>query len=268
MILCDVLGVSTSGYYAWRERPKSRRAVEDEGLLSKIYAEYRASGESYGSPRVYRALKRHGEAVGQRRVERLMRDNGIRSCVARRSRRSATMREHYGCIDNEVCKHQVNGLDQVWVGDVTYLSMNGKRRYLATVMDRYSRRILGWSYGADRTISLTRTAFYKALAQRRPESGVLFHTDRGVEYMAKGYRQTLRNAGFTQSANRPRQMNDNAHMETWFKTLKAEMYSRWSFRSDGELRRAIGCYIGFYNGERLHSSLGYKTPMEIEAECT
>lgn len=266
--MCDLYNVSPSGYYAWRDRPRSRRDIEDEALLKKIYAAHEHSGQTYGSPRVHQALKRAGEEVGQRRVERLMREHGIRACSATRSRRSAAMREHYGSIDNEIYDCEVAAMDQVWVGDVTYLSIGGKRRYLATVMDRYSRRILGWAYSSDRTVSLTRQAFYNALKSRRPKTQPIFHTDRGVEYMATAYRKTLRNAGFVHSVNRRQSMNDNAHMESWFKTMKAEMYSRWSFRGDGELMKAIRCYIQFYNHERLHSSLSYRTPMEIENACT
>lgn len=264
--MCDLYDVTTSGYYAWRNRPLSKRAEEDKTLLSKINAVFNASDQSYGSPRVHRALLFQKQDVGRRRVERIMREHGIRACSATRTRRSSTMRLHYGSVDNRVYKKEVTSTDQVWVGDVTYLSVNGQRRYLATVMDRYSRRILGWAYGRDRTVNLTRRAFYNALKVRRPKAEPYFHTDRGTEYMADSYRKTLSNAGFIQSANRPRRMNDNAHMESWYKSMKSDMYHRRIFTSDGQLVNAMRSYIHYYNYERLHSSLGYRTPMEIDSK--
>jgi putative transposase len=262
--MCDLYGVSPSGYHAWKERPPSRRSVEDEQLLSQICEAHDASHQSYGSPRVFRALRRLNVAVGQRRVERIMREQGIRACSSTRSRRSATMRQHFGSASNQIYKQDVTAIDQVWVGDVTYLKVDGERRYLATVMDRYSRRILGWAYSADRTIDLTRRALYNALKVRRPKTSPYFHTDRGVEYMASGYKKSLANAGLLQSVNRRGRMNDNAHIESWHKSMKAEMYHRKSFTSDGQLVNAMRSYMNFYNNERLHSSLGYRTPMEID----
>lgn len=232
--------------------------------MSQICEAFDASHQRYGSPRIFRALKRNDVAVGQRRVERIMREHGIRACSSTRSRRSAAMRQHFGSADNRIYQQEVTTVDQVWVGDVTYLKVDGKRRYLATVMDRFSRRILGWAYSADRTVELTRRALHNALKIRRPVVSPYFHTDRGVEYMAAGYKQTLADAGLVQSVNRRGQMNDNAHIESWHKSMKAEMYNREAFSSDGQLVNAMRSYINFYNHERLHSSLGYRTPMEIE----
>ena len=166
--MCDLYGVSRSGYYAWEKRSPSRRAVEDKALLKKICDAYDASHQTYGSPRVFNALRRQGEVVGQRRVERLMREHGIRASSATRCRRAATMNRHFGRVDSHVHEQEITAIDQVWVGDVTYLQVDGERRYLATVMDRFSRRILGWSYSADRTAALTRRALRNALNVRRP----------------------------------------------------------------------------------------------------
>lgn len=265
--MSKVFGVSPRGYYAWRSRSPSRRSVEDTTLLQKIKAIYENSRQSYGSPRVYRALKRQGETVGKRRVERIMRDNGIRACSFTMYHRNPGNDRFFGSIDSKVHQLSVTDINQVWVSDVTYLKVGGQRRYLATVMDRYSRRLLGWSLGHDRTTSLTRRALHNALRCRKPGAGTIFHSDRGVEYMGLEFRASIKKAGLLQSVNRPRRMNDNAHMESWHKSMKSDMYHRETFVTDYGLRTAIKSYIDFYNNDRLHSSLGYQTPLEMERQC-
>ncbi|NOY16782.1 MAG: IS3 family transposase, partial [Gammaproteobacteria bacterium] len=262
VVMCDVYKVSPGGYYAWRDRPKSRRAVRDEELLGKILASYNASDATYGSPRVYEDLVRQGEDVGRRRIERLMRVNGIRACSTTLYRRMPGLHRFFGSIDCKVHELKVTGIDQVWSGDVTYLKVNGECRYLATVMDRYSRRLLGWSLGKERTTGLTRRALQRALNVRQPDN-VIFHSDRGTEYLGEKFKHAISKAGITQSTNRRHRMNDNAHMESWYKTMKSDMYHRQLFVNDRQLRDAMRKYIDFYNNERLHSSLGYRTPMEF-----
>jgi len=265
--MCKLYGVSARGYYSWKERSPSLRSIEDAVLLEKIATVYKDSRQSYGSPRVHKALKRQGELVGKRRVERVMRENNIRACSSTMYRRTIGMDRFFASVDSKIHETKVTAVDQVWVADITYLKVGSEQRYLATVMDRHSRRLLGWALGSDRTTSLTRQALRSALRLRRPKPGALFHTDRGVEYLGADFKKSLQNAGFQQSVNRRRIMNDNAHMESWNKTMKSDMYHRYTFHTDNSLRAAIKSYIDFYNHDRLHSSLGYIPPVELEAQC-
>ena len=264
--MCEWLNVSPSGYYDWRKRLPSIRSKEDAKLSKEIALIYERSRGAYGSPRVHRTLKKKGRQVGKKRVERLMRENGLRGRVVRVTRRQPGLKKFKASGENLWQKiDKTKTIDQVWVSDVTFLKLKEKWRYLATVMDVHSRRIIGWSFGKDRSTNLTLTALRHALKRRRLKDGLILHTDRGIEYTAFSFQDELKKHGIRHSVNRPGCCTDNAHMESFFHTLKAELIRGTIFKDGRELKYALNSYINqFYNHQRMHSGIGYMSPAEYE----
>ncbi len=264
--LCDWLDVTRSGFYAWEKREASKRYHEDQALLKRITQLYWQSGGRYGSPRIFKKLKKQGVRVGRKRVERLMKEAGLKGRVVRVTRRQPGLKRFKAKGDNLLRKmSKPTAIDQVWVADVTYLKVNGRWQYLAIVMDLYSRRILGWSLSSSRTTELTGAAMKYALKKRGYPKGILFHTDRGIEYTGGDFQKILNENGFKHSVNRPGHCTDNAFMESFFHSLKAELIRGTIYHKAIELRRALSTYINqFYNRVRLHSGLDYESPIEYE----
>ena len=265
-VLCRLHGVTRAGFYAWRNRGESKRVKEDRELLEQIVGIYENSKETYGSPRIFHSLKANDISVSAKRVARIMRENGIKARSARLYRPNPGHHEFCTNIENSACKKETTALNQVWVGDLTYLRVGTAWRYLSVVMDKCSRRVIGWSLSKNKDTKLTLSALNRAAKQRKTESGVIFHSDRGIEYAAFAFRNRLKRLGITQSMNRPRTMNDNAHMESFFHSFKSDCYHGNKFHTEHQLRKTIESYIPFYNNRRLHSALGYISPVQFELQ--
>lgn len=262
--MCKRYGVSRAGYYRWKRRGPSAHAKQDRDLLGRIQKVYAASQGSYGAPRIQRALQAAGIRVGCKRVARLMREAGLKARAVKIYHANPGTHEFFGSIPNRVHALKVAAADQVWVGDITYLRLNGSWRYLAAVMDRHTRRIVGWALGPSKDAKLTIRALDNAISNRGAPAGLIFHTDRGIEYAAYDFRTRLAALGIAQSMNRPGKPTDNAHMESFFHSMKSDVIHAVSFDSARELRNVVRNYIDFYNRRRLHSALGYRSPVDYE----
>jgi len=264
-MMCALLGVTRGGFYAWARRQPSERQLQDAELIEQVREVHERSRGYYGSPRVTGQLRRQGVTVGRRRVARLMRRARLQGRSARLYRRAKVgQRAFFASVPNHQRERSIDAPNQVWVGDVTYLKVGGQWRYLAVVMDRHSRRIVGWSLSARRDAALTSEALQHSVRNRQPASGLVFHSDRGIEYAAFEYREQLARHGIVQSMNRAGRMNDNAHMESFFHSMKAEELYGKTFTDDEQLRQALRSYIAFYNQQRIHSALRYLPPVVFE----
>ena len=265
--LCDWLKVSPSGYYAWRNRVVSDRVIDDAVLTQKIKTIHSQSDGIYGSPRVHAALQKQGIKVARKRVERLMREAGLKGRLVLVTSKQPKIKSFFFSKSNLLLNaSKPEKIDQIWVADVTYLKVAGKWQYLATVMDQYSRRIIGWSLGATRSSVLTSNALTYAMKKRGYPKNVILHTDRGSEYLSYAFQTYVKKWRMKHSVNRPGHCTDNAFMESFFHSLKAELIRGRKFDSIIELRKAVSDYINnFYNNDRLHSGLNYCSPIEFEA---
>ena len=264
--LCRVLGVSRQGYYAHVARGPSERAREDARLQERVRAVHEASKQRYGSPRVLAELKREGFDASKRRVERAMRSMGLSARPARRFRITTTANERHLVAPNRLERDfTASKPNQRWVTDISYVWTNEGWAYVAVILDLFSRAVVGWALDTTLSTSLPKAALCMALARRNAEAGLLHHSDRGCQYTSNAYRDELDALGVVVSMSRKGNCWDNAVAESFFATMKRELVHgrRWSNRL--ELRTALFEYIEvFYNRRRLHSSIGYKTPAEVE----
>lgn len=264
--MCRVLGVSHSGYYAWRNRGPSQRVQANENLLVRIREEYQLSRKTYGSPRIHAALKRKGISCSRKRVARLMRFNQI---VARRAHRRVprtTQRDPAAMPAPNLLNQDFSSPapDRKWVSDITYIDTAEGWLYLASVLDLFSRRVVGWAMDEHMEASLVQQAWHMAVSQRSPSASLLHHSDQGSQYTSEMYQQSLAAYHCQVSMSRSGNCFDNAAMESFFSTLKIECADR-QFDTRAQARTTIFEYIeGWYNRHRLHSSLGYLSPVEFE----
>jgi putative transposase len=266
--LCRVLEVTRQGYYAYAEREPGPRAASEAELEVRLRAVFEESRGTYGSPRVRAQLQRDGVPASKRRVERLMRGLGL---VARRPRRfvSTTLADGTHRIEPNLLRRDFSASrpNERWVTDITYVQTDEGWAYLAVILDLCSRAVVGWSLDATAPTALALRALDMAVKRRRPPAGLLHHSDRGCQYTSSEYRAGLAAHGMEVSMSRKGNCWDNAVAESFFATLKAELVHsrRWTTRN--ELRSAVFEYVeSFYNRRRLHSSLGYRTPAEIEQQ--
>ena len=267
--LCAALQVSPSGYYDWfnRQAQPGPRAQEDARLTLQIVQIHQASRQTYGSPRMQVALARAGHAHGRHRVARLMRLQGLCGRVKARFRVRTTDSRH----DQPIAPNRLpdlpapTGANQIWLGDITYVATDEGWLYLAGILDLYSRRLTGWAMSEHIDTELILAAWGMATTQRQPPANLVFHSDRGVQYASHDYRHALQNAHAIASMSRKGNCYDNAAMESFWSTLKQELIYRRHFKTRAEARQAIFDFIEvFYNRRRLHSSLGYRSPIDFE----
>ena len=266
--MCKAFGVSRSHYYGYRNGPPGPRAQEDAELSKEIETVFEANKRRYGSPRITRELHRRGWSCCENRVARLMRGNGIRASRPRRFVPVTTDSGHGRPVaPNRLAEVQsVEHVNQVWTADITYIRLVHGWAYLAVVMDLFSRHIVGWSLHDNLRAELAVAALRQALCRRRPRPGMLHHSDQGVQYASFRYQKVLAQNHIIPSMSRRGNCYDNAAMESFFGSLKSELEAPRGFPSHQQAKTALFEYIEmFYNRRRLHSSLGYRSPLEFEA---
>jgi putative transposase len=265
-LMCAVLSVSRSGFYAWMRRPAASRVIDDAQLATTITRIFRRSHGTYGSPRVHAELRAHGIRVSRKRVERLMRDNGLKARQKRRFRKT-TDSKHSLPIAPNVLERQfdVDAPNTVWATDVTYIATTQGWLYLAAMLDLFSRRVVGWAVSETNDTALALLALERSIESRRPRDGLIHHSDRGSPYASEKYREALAGKGMLASMSRSGDCWDNAVAESFFASLRAEWVDHQQYATRAEATRSLGEYIDrFYNPVRRHSHLGYVSPIEFE----
>jgi putative transposase len=267
--MCKVLNVRRSGYYVWRNRPPSQREMANQRLVKQISAIHQDSYETYGSPRVFHALLALGVKCGKNRVARLMRHYGIRAKQTRRYRVTTKRNKAHPVAPNLLKRDFTAELpNRKWLADITYIATAEGWLYLASILDLFSRRIVGWSMSERMTSALVENALDMAVDQRQPSSGLIHHSDQGSQYTGHVYQQLLSKYDIQTSMNSVGSYYDNAPMESFFGTLKNELVHHTVYHTRQEARTDLFFYIeAFYNRRRRHSALGYVSPDAYEKAC-
>jgi putative transposase len=269
--LCEALEVSSSGYYDWsnRQAQPGPRALENARLTEQIVLIHQNSRQTYGSPRIQRVLNKDGGTHSRNRIARLMRLKGLSGRAKGRFRVCTTDSNH----DQPIAPNRLPELpapsapNQIWLGDITYIATEEGWLYLAGILDLYSRRLAGWAMSENIDTKLILAAWGMAQTQSQPPAGLVFHSDRGVQYASNDYRHALKSAQAITSMSRKGNCYDNATMESFWSTLKQELIYRRNFKTRAEARHAIFEFIEvFYNRQRLHSSLDYRSPLDFETQ--
>jgi putative transposase len=270
-LMCELLGVSPSGFYASVSRPPSKRERSNQQLRLEIRATHSVTDRRYGAMKIWKHLNGQGKRCGHNRVGRLMREDGLRSKRPRRFRVTTQSGHQKSVSENHLSRRfavaEQQGISRFWVADITYILTREGWLYLAVLLDLASRRVVGWC--ADRSLDQTLTirALEMAFATRHPSPGLVHHSDRGLQYACDSYRRLLADHGAISSMSRAGNCWDNAVAESFFATLKTELVSDADWQTRSSAQRALFEYIEvWYNNKRLHASLGYKTPAQYESE--
>jgi len=269
--LCEILEVSRGGYYAWRQRPPGKRALANELLREKLQELFEQNRRVYGSPRLTVSLRREGLKCGRHRVARQMRCLGLRARQKKAFKPKTTDSRHPHPIAPNRLKaaQRPAALDRVWVSDITYVATGQGWVYLAGVMDLCSRKIVGWACADHLKTTLVQEALSQAIGSRKPAAGLLHHSDRGCQYASEDYRAVLSSLKALPSMSAAGNCYDNAAMESFWSTLKTEWLHQHRFQDGQQAELAIFDYIEtFYNPKRLHSALGYQSPVDFELELS
>ena len=266
--LCRLLGVTRAGYYAFAKRQQSPRIEDDRQLRERVRELHAESRGTYGSPRLHAALRNEGRRVGKTRVERVLRSLGLQGRTPRRWRATTRSNPKHAVVGNVLDRDfTATRPNDRWVTDISYVWTDEGWCYLAAILDLYSRSVVGWALDTTLSTTLPLAALDMAIRRRKPSPGLMHHSDRGCQYTSDEYRSALAELGVTVSMSRKGNCWDNAVAESFFATIKNELVYRQRWSSRAELRAAVFEYIEvFYNRQRLHSSIGYKTPAAAESD--
>lgn len=264
--MCRALGVSRSGYYEWRKRPVSDRQRENETLALHIRAVHRETNGTYGTPRITEELRESGVPCSKNRVARIKKEIGLKAIASPRKYRVTTQAASDATVSPDLIERDFVAQcpNQKWVSDITYIPVDKGHAYLCTVMDLFSRKIVGWSLSSSLCADVAIDALRKACKDRDHPGALIFHTDRGSQYTSQEFQETLAESGIQSSMGRTGDCFDNAVAESFFSTLKRERIHRETYATIEQARRRVDDYIRYYNRTRRHSTLGMKSPDRYE----